>query len=505
MSENLSDIRLEDVLLSQWNGRERDDCIWWQGEWWSWGKLLELIEDCERKLKNAGFSKGQRIAILLPNSPMVIALSAACWRLGGSIAPLNARAGAYNLRDRIHKLDPHSVIMTEEAYNKLLNSGKTIDTPMVPASLDMPLPDWKGRSGEPDDGKTAVIFSTSGTVSNPKAVVCLHSNLKSNIDSVDGHVPGLIGEDSIFLNVLPNFHTLGFNTASMLPLLKGLRQVILPSFVPVDATIEAIKASQLNVIIAVPTVMAFLLGMLEKRGEVLDKVRYIITGGDRLNPQNDARCRRLIGCGILEGYGLTECSPVVAVQHDEKTRKLGTVGVPYASYELSVRDRDGNEIDLHDEGVLWLKGPSVVPGYFRDDLNTKERFKDGWFNTGDVVKIDRDGYITIVDRATDIMIVSGFNVYPQEVEAVMCKHPAVESAVAVGERNTMTGEIVKAFVILKEGKSVTDRELMSYCKERLAHYKVPRKIAFVKEYPLSPSGKVLRRELRKVKIKKKRT
>ena len=216
----------------------------------------------------------------------------------------------------------------------------------------------------------------------------------------------------------------------------------------------------------------------------------------------EARCREYLGVGILEGYGLTECSPVVAVNSTEADKKLGTVGRPYPDYQIEIRDREGNMLDLHQEGVLWVKGPSVVPGYFRDEKNTEERFRDGWFNTGDVVQIDADGYIKIVDRATDIIIVSGFNVYPQEVEAVLCAHPAVHAAVAVGEKNNVAGELVKAFIVLNEGAEVSAKELMSYCRERLAHYKVPRKIGFVSEYPISPAGKVLRRELRKMKIEK---
>jgi long-chain acyl-CoA synthetase len=140
----------------------------------------------------------------------------------------------------------------------------------------------------------------------------------------------------------------------------------------------------------------------------------------------------------------------------------------------------------------------VVSGYFRDEENTKERFLDGWFNTGDVVRIDRDGYVTIVDRATDIIIVSGFNVYPQEVENLLCQHHAVQAAAAVGEKNNLAGEIVKAFVILKEGKEASEKELIDYCKKNLAHYKVPRRIGFLKEFPISAAGKILRRELRKM-------
>jgi Acyl-CoA synthetases (AMP-forming)/AMP-acid ligases II len=169
---------------------------------------------------------------------------------------------------------------------------------------------------------------------------------------------------------------------------------------------------------------------------------------------------------------------------------------------VQIRDRNDRILDMHEEGVLWVKGPSVVSGYFRDEVNTSERFVDGWFNTGDVVRVDKDGYVQIVDRATDIIIVSGFNVYPQEVENVLCKHPAVQSAAAVGEKNRLAGEIVKAFVILKDGKDTTEKELIDYCKKNLAHYKVPRRIGFLEEFPISAAGKVLRRELRKIEIDK---
>lgn len=502
MEDKTGKERLEERFVSAWQGREDEDCLWWQGRWWSWNRLNDLALDCERKLKKSGFQKGQRVAVLLPNSPMIFALSLACWRLGGAITPLNARTGVLHLLDTITLLDVNALILSEEACQKLTESSDSVPIPVVAAKPDEPLPEWTGRAGTPESSDIAVVFSTSGTSGNPKAVSCLHSNIFGNIDAIGEHVPGLLDRDSIFLNVLPNFHTLGYNTAGLLPLLSGLRQAVVPSFVPVENTVRAIKESKLNVIVAVPTVMSFLLGALAKTGERLPGIKFVITGGDRLNTTMDPRCQEYLGHGVVEGYGLTECSPVIAVNRGEAERKLGTVGQPFANYEVQVRDREGNIIDLHEEGVLWVKGPSVVPGYFRDEKTTAERFQDGWFNTGDVVQIDEEGYIKIVDRATDIIIVSGFNVYPQEVEAVLCSHPAVHSAVAVGEANSVAGELVKAFVIVREGhETVTSKELTDYCRERLAHFKVPRKIGFVTEYPISPAGKILRRELRKQKIK----
>lgn len=495
--------RIENVCAKVWKNKADANCIWWNGSWWSWNKLNLLAKDCEAKLTKAGFEKGQRLALLLPNSPACVALSLACWRIGGAVAPLNVRVGVSNLIDTIKMLDVHSIIISPELKAKIGETDANLDIPIAVLNPENGFDDeWKGRKGEPDTVDTAVIFSTSGTSGNPKAVPCTHLNLLDNIRCAHDHVPGITDpEETVFLNVLPNFHTFGFGCAQTIPLVCGMRQAIVSNFVPVPNTIKAIIAAGVNAIIAVPTVLSFLLGALEK-AEMKLKMRFVVSGGDKLNTKLEERCKKYLGTGIIEGYGLTECSPVVAVGSSEADKKLGKVGKIYKSYSVEIRDREGNKIGLHDEGVLWLKGASVVKSYFRDEANTNDRFKDGWFNTGDVVRIDEEGYLQVVDRATDIIIVSGFNVYPQEVEKVLCEHPAVQSAVCVGEKNNVAGELVKAFIILKEGANAIDRELMTYCKERLAHYKVPRKIGFVTEYPISPTGKILRRELRKMKIGK---
>lgn len=489
--------RLEMRFVSAWKGRENADCIWWNGSWWSWERLNTLALDCENKLKDAGFERGQRIALIMPNSPMVIAISIACWRLGGAVAPMNSRAAAGNLKSTLKMLDPSVIFVAPES--EPADHAADCDGPgAFTAPPDEPLQPFRCTKGIPESEDHAVIFSTSGTSGTPKAVPCTHTNVLSNIDPIKKHVPGLLDSDSVILNVLPNFHSFGFNMAGMLALMSGLSQTVLPGFVPVERTIESIRESGANCIIGVPTIMVFLLGALAKIGERLGGIKFVITGGDRLNVQLNARCKEYMGTGILEGYGLTECSPVVAVGHSADECRLGTVGHFFETYEVQIRDREGNVLDMNEEGVLWVRGPSVVSGYFRDEENTRERFLNGWFNTGDVVRVDGDGYVTIVDRATDIIIVSGFNVYPQEVENLLCQHPSVQSAAAVGEKNKLAGEIVKAFVILKEGKEASEKELIDYCKKNLAHYKVPRRVGFLEEFPISAAGKILRRELRKM-------
>lgn len=492
--------RLENRFVEYWVGDEDKDCIWWQNEWWSWNRLNELALDCESKLKEAGFKRGQRIAVIMPNSPMVFALSVAAWRLGGAIAPLNERTGVPILINTVKMLDVNAVFVIEDKLEHTIDFKNILSTPVLPVGADFPLKEVTMRSGTIESEDIAVIFSTSGTTGKPKAVPCTHKNILTNIDDSIIAAPGLVSTDSVFLNVLPNFHSLGFNSTGLLAILHGAKQAVLPTFVPIENTINVIKEARVNTIIAVPTLMGFLLGYLARKNEKLTGIQFIISGGDKLNIDLDRRAQKYMGIGILEGYGLTECSPAVAFNPSQADRKLGTVGRKFKTLEIQVRNRTGKLLDIHEEGVLWLKGPSVVSGYFRDEKSTNERFKDGWFNSGDVVQIDKDGFIKIVDRATDIIIVSGFNVYPQEVETVLCEHPSVRDAVAVGEKNNVAGELVKAFIILNEGMEVTPKELILHCKERLAHYKVPRKIAIVTEYPISPAGKVLRRELRKIKI-----
>jgi long-chain acyl-CoA synthetase len=244
--------------------------------------------------------------------------------------------------------------------------------------------------------------------------------------------------------------------------------------------------------------LSFLLGAIAKGEPVPPSLKNVLTGGGKLDPELDRRLREHLGLAIVEGYGLTECSPVVSCNPSLAARKLGTVGPALPGYELQIRSVEGKLLTLADEGVLWVKSPSVAEGYFRAPDMTAERFQDGWFNTGDIVRIDEDGYISIIDRASDLIIVGGFNVYPQEVETVLQEHRGVRMAGAVGAKHRLTGEVVAAFVVPDPDNPPSQQELIRHCKERLAHYKVPRKLEFVESLPLSATGKVLRRELRKM-------
>ena len=228
----------------------------------------------------------------------------------------------------------------------------------------------------------------------------------------------------------------------------------------------------------------------------LTGIKLLIAGGDRYNTKIDDRVTAAFGVPLIEGYGITECSPGLAVNPKPSVRKLGTVGPALPRFELELRSEAGEKLPIPGEGVLWCKGPSVTSGYYHADEINRERFIDGWFNTGDYVQIDADGYIKILDRVTDIIIVGGFNVYPQEVEAILSEHEGVSLAVVVGMPNNISGEVPKAYVIRSAGSEVSESELVKFCKERLSHYKVPRSIEFVDSLPVSATGKILRRVLR---------
>ncbi len=487
--------RLEQVIRESVDNSPGERMLWWDGSWWSRREFWDSVQKCTEVLGKSGFQPSDRIAVFMPDSPMVLALSVAAWNLGGTIVPLNSRGGVEaNLRI-LRKIQPMGTILSENITD-LPEAIAEEGFPVVLSPLEGVIPEFQGISHPSGDKDVAVIFATSGTTGNPKSVPLTHSNLLDNTRAVHENVEGF-ETGRVIMNILPNFHAFGYSVCGLLPMLFGLHQVILPSFIPVRSTFTAMEKAGVEILIAVPTMLPFLLGSLEK-GEVRPpSLKYILTGGGRLDPEMEKRVESRMGVVIFQGYGLTECSPVVAANRSNSAKKTGTIGTILPGYDFQIRDTEGHLLSPDSEGVLWVRGPSVCRGYLDSPELNMERFDNEWFNTGDIVKIDQEGYIKVLDRASDLIIVGGFNVYPQEVEEVIQEHPSVQMAAVVGIRHHLTGEFPKAFVILREGHDLSSSEVIQFCKERLAHYKVPRKVEFVGSIPLSPVGKILRRELRK--------
>lgn len=472
--------------------RDRDgEALWWGGRWITRGELDLMARENEKKLADSGFGKGHRLVTLVPNCPAFLAVALAVWRLEGTLVPLNHRSGSEVLIPTLDLIDPFTVVYGEgDVKTEDLVSGY----PSSVMALDGVLGEVGAKDCEVTDPDFAVIFATSGTTGLPKAVPLTHGNLMDNVDRCWDFLG--FSQDDRILWVLPNFHSFGLTLGGLMGLAKGARQIIVPLFMPPAATLEAIKSGGATVLLLVPAMVEFMKRAIQHGAPKPDTVRMVVTGGDRLNLELDSASVEFLGVPILEGYGTTECSPVVAVNRSYDRRKLGTIGEVLPGYSWEVRDDSGKALGVGEDGILWVKGPSVFGGYYRAPEVSKERLVDGWYDTGDVVRYDEEGYITVLDRVSDLIIVGGFNVYPQEVERVLNRHPSVAQAAVVATDHPVQGQIGRAFVVLKEGTSATAREMISFCKGKLAHYKIPRRFDFVESLPMSPSGKILRRELR---------
>lgn len=491
--------RLEELISEAWASPRSQ--MWYQGQWRSSDWLFRASETMECSLREAGFGAGQRLLALLPVCPEFHALSLACWRLGGTIVPVNTAAGIGAIESVVRRADASLAVLGPETLPHKADM-ESWGQPCANVSPEGELSSVKVRATQQDDPETAVIFFTSGTTGVPKGVPLTHGNLRSNIESAVQHAIELT-DDMVMLNVLPNFHALGCVVSGWLPLVAGIKQAMVRSFLPVSAVVEAAQASHANLSVMVPTMLHFLVGTLLKARTSLPDMRLVISGGDRLATNLELRAREVFsGARLVEGYGVTESSPVLAVTALGREHRTGTVGTFLPGVEYKLQGLDGKPAQGN-EGELWVRGPSITTHYFRDPENTALRFKDGWFGTDDQVRIDPDGTITILERVSDLIIVGGFSVYPQEVEAVLASHPAVRQAAVVGHRQSVSGEVVRGFVVLADGASVSSSELIEWCRQRLPHFKVPRKIEFLSELPVNALGKVLRRKLRELCEKEK--
>lgn len=304
------------------------------------------------------------------------------------------------------------------------------------------------------------------------------------------------GED-VCLAVLPLFHAFGMTLCMNVSLYLGAKLVLLPKFEP-QLVIRALREERPTIFPGVPTMYTALLHMPDISAEDLGSIRMCISGGGPMPVEVMRAFEAKAGCTVLEGYGLSETSPITHCNPPFAPRKEGTVGIAFPSTVCRLVSLDGSTDEVAPGGVgeLAVKGPQVMKGYWRAPEATREVLHDGWFRTGDVARIDEDGYVSILDRKKDLIIASGYNVYPREIEDVLYGHPLIQEALVVGVPDAYRGETVKACIVLKAGARLTDLELIDYCRSRLAPYKVPRIVEFRMELPKSAIGKLLRRALR---------
>jgi long-chain acyl-CoA synthetase len=323
-----------------------------------------------------------------------------------------------------------------------------------------------------------------------------HHNLFVNIRQTLAAAPEEAqGPDDVAFGVLPLFHIFGLNVVLGITLYTGSRVLLIERFDPISA-LEAIERHGVTVVSGPPTMWAAFAGLVGVDPEVMASVRVAASGASKLPNEVAQAVHARYGVDLYEGYGLTEASPVVTspAGMDAPT---GSVGVPVPAVELRIVDIEGADVLVGDAGELLVRGPNVFAGYWGDPVSTARVIDaDGWLHTGDIAVVDDDGFIYLVDRMKDLIIVSGFNVFPAEVEEVLLQHPAVEACAVIGVPHPYTGEAVKAFIVTRAGIPVEEDDVVAFCAERLARYKCPNKVWFVEDIPRGLGGKVLRRALR---------
>lgn len=485
--------------------RERPDhpALVWNDRRLTYAELDRAARGIAGSLRERGLVPGDRVALMVPNVPEFSTAYFGILYAGGVVVPLNvllsAPEVAYHIQDSgAKRLIAHPLFGqpagrgAEEAGVPIsFSDGNRPDD--VPALQSGPAVEELHPSGADD---TAVILYTSGTTGKPKGAELTHSNLFLNCALV---VPKLLplANDDVALATLPLFHSFGQTCIQNACIAAGGTFTLLPRFTPQDA-FEIIQRDRVTLFAGVPTMYFAMLHHEAARDYDLSSLRYCMAGGAPMPVEVMRAFEEKYGVEILEGYGLSETSPVASFNVLQKPRKPGSVGYPVWGVEMAILDAQGQPVADGERGEICIRGHNVMKGYWQRPHASAEAMRDGWFHTGDVGIRDEDGCFHIVDRVKDMILRGGYNVYPREVEEVLYGHPAVMEAAVVGVAHESHGEEVVAVVVLREKDAATPQELIDFCKERLAAYKYPRRIVFRDTLPKGPTGKVLKRELRDV-------
>jgi long-chain acyl-CoA synthetase len=443
-------------------------------------------------LRERGIEPGDRIGVMLPNTPSFAVVYYGVLRAGGVVVPMNP---LLKTREVAHYLgDSGAKLIFVDPAGERADTGA--DTIVVGTDFDAllsataPLEPVVYRSA--DD--TAVILYTSGTTGQPKGAELTHANLATNVEVTATDLIQVDCEDVIF-GGLPLFHsfgqTCGLNTAVRM----GACLTLVSRFTPQQA-FEVLARDRVTVFEGVPTMYVALLAAPERSQYDLSALRVCVSGGAALPVEVLRGFEAEFGCVILEGYGLSETSPVASFNHPDRVRKPGSIGTPIRGVEMRVVDDAGRDVAPGEVGEIAIRGANLMKGYWQRPEATAEAVPDGWFRTGDLGRQDDDGYFSIVDRKKELIIRGGFNVYPREIEEVLYEHPAVAEAAVIGVPDASMGEEVGAAVVLKTGAEVTVNEIREFVKARVAPYKYPRLVWLEAALPKGPTGKILKREIR---------
>jgi long-chain acyl-CoA synthetase len=465
----------------------------------SYGMLDEGSARVAGLLKSKGLEPGDRVGLMMPNVPYFPAIYFGILRAGGVVVPMNVllkgREVGFYLEDPGAKLLFAWADFAEAAEAGAEKAGAEVIL-VKPGEFEKllaeqePVKEMADRSEE----DTAVILYTSGTTGKPKGAELTHANLYKNATGVSSNL-GELSDEDVLLGALPLFHSFGQTCTMNAATCIGATLTMLPRFDP-EKALEIISRDKVTIFQGVPTMYTAMLHCESADDADCSSLRTCMSGGAAMPAEVMRAFEEKFDCIILEGYGLSETSPVASFNHPDKERKPGSIGTPIEGVEMQVWDDDGNEVPQGEVGEIVIRGHNIMKGYWnRDDANKEAITDDGWFRTGDMAKVDEDGYFFIVDRKKDLIIRGGYNVYPREIEEVLYEHPAIQEAAVVGVPHDELGEEVAAAIVLKQGESLDEDEVKSYVKDQVAAYKYPRRVWFTDELPKGPTGKILKREI----------
>jgi len=461
----------------------------------TYAELLDGAQRMATLLQATGVEPGDRVGLQMPNVPAYPVAFYGALIAGATVVPMNPLLKGREVEYYVNDSGAKVIVVFEQMADAAHTAGEATGAQVIVAGPAGPaeLPDERAEMVERDDDDTAVVLYTSGTTGQPKGAELTHVNMRTNA-ATSAETLIEITEHDVIMGCLPLFHVFGLTCGLNASVLKGACLTLIPRFDGAKA-LKVIGRDHVTVFEGVPTMYSGMLHEPSRDQADLSTLRVCISGGSAMPVEVMKAFEGEFDCMILEGYGLSETSPVASFNHPDVERRPGTIGIPVRGMEMKLVDDEGKEVADSEVGEIAIRGEGVMKGYWQRAEATQEAIPDGWFRSGDLATRDADGYYTIVDRKKEMIIRGGYNVYPREIEEALYEHPAVAEAAVVGMKHPELGEEIGAAVALKPGAQVDVDELREHVKERVAAYKYPRKIWIVDALPKGPTGKILRREV----------
>ncbi len=511
----------------------KKDALIFFGQRITYSELVTLVDRFSGSLHQLGIRKGDRIATLLPNCPQTVIAFYGILKLGAIVVPLNPLYMEREIEFHVKDSGAQNIVVLDSLYpkishikeNGMLKNIIVVDIKdFLPKSLKLlyPLrqmvkrqkPTIRNKVGchlfkdliskeslkIPDEilpHDPAVLQYTGGTTGTPKGAVLTHRNMVANIIQLRSFYFMMKEGEERILSILPFFHIYGLMVGLNFPIYTGAAAVLLPTFTPAEV-LKVLNRYKITLLPGIPSLYTSLCHHRSIGKYDLTCLKSCISGSSSLPVKVTRDFCRLTGVEIIEGYGLTEASPVTHFNPTHHEKKVGSIGIPLPDTDCKIVDLDNGEKEMpaDEAGELCIKGPQVMQGYWNRPQETANALRGDWLYTGDIAKMDQDGYFYIVDRKKDMILVEGYNVYPREIDDILITHPKVLEAAVIGVPDDLRGEVVKACIVLKDSETATETEIIAFCKERLARYKVPKKVEFRRELPKTLIGKVDRKSLR---------